>query len=43
MDSLVNGRRIKCLTIVDDFTKECLNIPVAMGISVNRQSATWMA
>jgi len=33
MDSLVSGRRIKCLTIVDDFTKECLDIPVAMGIS----------
>jgi len=33
MDSLANGRRIKCLTIVDDFTKECLDIPVAHGIS----------
>ena len=33
MDSLANGRRIKCLTIVNDFTKECLDIPVAMGIS----------
>lgn len=25
MDALANGRRIKCLTCVDDFTKECLN------------------
>ena len=33
MDALANGRRIKCLTIVDDFTKECLDIPVAAGIS----------
>ena len=33
MDALACGRRIKCLTIVDDFTKECLDIPVAMGIS----------
>ena len=31
MDSLSNVRRIKCLTIVDDFTKECLDIPVALG------------
>lgn len=28
MDALVNGRRLKCLTIVDDYTKECLDIPV---------------
>ena len=33
MDSLCHGRRIKCLTLVDDFTKECLDIPVAHGIS----------
>ncbi|HHX8576111.1 TPA: IS3 family transposase [Vibrio alginolyticus] len=33
MDALSNGRRIKCLTIVDDYTKECLDIPVAKGIS----------
>lgn len=33
MDALAHGRRIKCLTIVDDFTKECLDIPVAHGIS----------
>ncbi|MGI2933680.1 integrase catalytic domain-containing protein, partial [Vibrio fluvialis] len=33
MDALSNGRRIKCLTIVDDYTKESLDIPVATGIS----------
>ncbi len=33
MDALSNGRRIKCLAIVDDYTKECLDIPVATGIS----------
>jgi len=32
-DFLANGRRIKCLTIVDDFSKECLDIPVGHGIS----------
>ncbi len=34
MDALANGRRIKCLTCVDDFTKECLTITAAFGISV---------
>lgn len=33
MDALAHGRRIKCLTIVDDFTNECLDIPVAHEIS----------
>jgi len=33
MDALSNGRRIKCLTIVDDFTRECLDIAVDFGIS----------
>jgi putative transposase len=33
MDALANGRRIKCLTIVDDFTRECLDITVDHGIS----------
>jgi putative transposase len=27
-DSLANGRRIKCLTIADDFTHECIDIAV---------------
>ncbi len=33
MDALANDRRIKCLTCVDDFTKECLTITAAFGIS----------
>lgn len=33
MDALSSARSIKCLTIVDDYTKECLDIPVAMGMS----------
>ena len=32
-DSLSNGRRIKCLTVVDDFSKESLEIAVDYGIS----------
>ncbi len=33
MDALASGRRIKCLTCVDDFTKECLTISVTFGIT----------
>ncbi len=33
MDALTNGRRIKCLTCVDDVTKECLMIIAAFGIA----------
>jgi len=33
MDALGNGRRIKCLTCVDDFTKECLTITTAFAIT----------
>jgi putative transposase len=32
MDSLANGRRIKCLTIVDDFSRECVDIATDHGI-----------
>jgi len=32
-DSLEYGRRLKCLTIVDHFTKESIDIPVDQGIS----------
>jgi putative transposase len=33
MDALEQGRRLKCLTIVDDFTKEAVDIVVDHGIS----------
>lgn len=33
IDALATGRRIECLTFVDDFTKECLTVTVAFGIS----------
>ena len=33
MDALATGSRIKCLTCVDDFTRECLTITIAFGIS----------
>ncbi|WP_139337038.1 MULTISPECIES: IS3 family transposase [Burkholderiaceae] len=32
MDALSNGRRLKCLTIVDDFTKEAVDIVVDHGM-----------
>jgi putative transposase len=34
-DSLANGRRIKCLTITDDFSHECVDIAVDHGINQN--------
>lgn len=33
MDVLTSGHRIKCLTCVDAFTKECLTPTVTFGIS----------
>jgi putative transposase len=33
MDALANGQRIKCLTIVDEYTRESLDIAVDFGIS----------
>jgi putative transposase len=32
-DSLVNGRRLKCLTVADDFSHECVDIATDYGIS----------
>jgi len=31
-DALTNGRRIKCLTVADDFSHECVQMTVAHGI-----------
>lgn len=33
MDAPGRSRRIKCLTCVDDFTKACLAITTALGIT----------
>jgi len=35
-DYLEGGRRLRCLTIVDDFTRECPHIEVATSISGDR-------
>ena len=32
MDALSNGRRLKCMTIVDDFTKEAVDIGVSLKL-----------
>jgi putative transposase len=33
MDSLANGRKLKCLMVADDLTHECVDIAVDHGIS----------
>jgi putative transposase len=43
MDALATGRRIKCLTCVDDFTKECLTVTVALGFQACRSRVFWTA
>jgi putative transposase len=35
-DMVANGRRIRCLTIIDDFTRECPHIEVAHSIGGDR-------
>lgn len=35
-DGFVNGRRLRCLNIVDDFTKECLTIEVDTSLTGRR-------
>lgn len=35
-DACANGQQLKCLTIVDEYTRECLAIDVAGSIRANR-------
>ena len=35
-DGLADGRRLRCLTIIDDFTRECPHLEVALSISGER-------
>ena len=35
-DTCADGRRLKCLTVIDEFTRECLAIDVAGGIRSGR-------
>lgn len=39
MDSLADGRRVRCLNIVDDYTKECLAIEVDTSLPGKRVMA----
>jgi putative transposase len=36
MDTLVSGRRLRILTVVDDFTRECLGLVVDTSLSARR-------
>src|SRR5215813_1507841 len=35
-DACANGQQLKCLTVIDEFTRECLAIDVAGGIRSKR-------
>ena len=39
MDALANSRRIKCLTVVDDFSRECVDIAVDYGMAASTSYA----
>ena len=41
-DSLANGRRIKCLTVADDFSHECVDIAMDFGISGQYVTRFWI-
>jgi putative transposase len=38
-DGFVNGRRLRCPNIVDDFTRECLAIEVDTSLTGRRSSS----
>ncbi len=38
-DGLVDGRKLRCLTIVDDFSRECLALEVDTSINGRRVAA----
>jgi putative transposase len=35
-DACANGQQLKCLTVIDEYTRECLAIDVAGGIRSSR-------
>ena len=41
-DSLANGRRIKCLTVVDDFSREAVDIAVTTVFRGRMSSGFWI-
>jgi putative transposase len=41
MDSLVEGRRFRCLTMVDEFTRECPVIEVDRSLPSLRVFRVW--
>ena len=43
MDALANGRRIKCLTCANDFTKECLRSPLLSVFQAFISCVFWTA
>src|SRR5207244_3571108 len=40
-ERLVSGRSFKCLTVVDEFTRECLAIEVDFGLPGERVKQVW--
>jgi len=41
MDALANGRRIKCLTVVDDFSRECVDMRWTTAWVASTSCACW--